>query len=105
MPDRLGRLRNRRAHKSPKKMIFTNSGTIITPDGTVHHLSSDSKQAVLDEVQSDIREFLRLELASYQGKVGMADMIHIRGYEECEVCRKVSRKGVQGKSGCWGNGT
>ncbi|ODN83731.1 hypothetical protein L202_01823 [Cryptococcus amylolentus CBS 6039] len=81
------------------KLIFTNFNTTISPDGTIHYLSPDDKEAILDRAQSVIRRHLRMMLVEEAPEcVGMANRIHIRGYEECEFCRKVSHRGVQGRS-------
>ncbi|ODO11201.1 hypothetical protein I350_01805 [Cryptococcus amylolentus CBS 6273] len=82
------------------KLIFTNFNTTISPDGTIHYLPPDDEEAILDRAQSEIRRQLRMKSeANAPEFVGMADRIHIRGYEECEFCLKVSHRGVQGKRG------
>ncbi|ODO06028.1 hypothetical protein L198_01256 [Cryptococcus wingfieldii CBS 7118] len=77
--------------RNPMDIVFTNIGTTIFPDGTLVHLPSDLKQAVLEKLQRKVRHEVRAKLlASAPSQVWAADRIHLRGHEECEFCPEVS---------------
>ncbi|TYJ52521.1 hypothetical protein B9479_006881 [Cryptococcus floricola] len=74
----------------PTALIFTNFGTTVSRDGSIHYISPNKKRAILQKAQDDIRRRLQPIAASESLDTGVVDKIFIRGYEECEFCGNVS---------------
>ncbi|ODO09523.1 hypothetical protein I350_03126 [Cryptococcus amylolentus CBS 6273] len=83
---------------NPGRIVFTNLCTFRSKRGYVHFGGpSDRLPGAIYKAQSQIRQRVRAALEKGAPvKVGMEDLIHVRGYEECRFCSKFFHRNLKG---------